>query len=88
MQDELLIQEIRGMRQDFRAVSEQVVRLSVQMESVAEKQAQHSNHAERLTVIETRMDAAEKQAKTYQWLVGVLVAAVLSLAGLIVPHLK
>ncbi len=87
-EDNALLHEIRGMREDFRDVSVKVERLTTQMESVAKVQDRFSDHAERLTKIETRMESAEKQVKNNQWVIGLLVALVLGLLATASQHWK
>lgn len=78
-----LLDEIHGMREDFREVSQAVTALTVKVEYLVEGQNETKGHGERIRGLEERVNSIEKNmqsaATERRWIIGVLVASAVAI---------
>lgn len=83
-----LLSEIRGMREDFRQVSTDVAALTVEVKHLVEQANSTRDHGERIKALETEVSgirANEQSAATERrWIIGVLVTSLFGVMGAII----
>lgn len=81
--EDRLLDEIHGMREDFREVSEKISALAVEVRHLTEAQNETKNHGERITRVEERVNSMEgnmqSAATERRWIIGVLVTAAIAI---------
>jgi len=86
-----LLDELKGMREDFRQVSKEVASLAVEVKHLAEDLHETRGHGERLKALETDVSnlkaSNESSATERRWIIGMLVGGAITIIGLIVTIL-
>lgn len=80
--EDKLLEEIHGMREDFRRVSVEIAQLATEVRHLTENQLETKGHGERLAKAEEKISAIEGRLQSAdterRWIVGVLVAGAIS----------
>ncbi len=83
-----LLDELKGMREDFRRVSTEVAGLAVEVKHLAEDLHETKGHGERIRGLETdvsNLKANEQSAATERrWIISLLAGSILSILAIIV----
>jgi hypothetical protein len=89
--EDKLLDELRGMRDDFRKVSSEVAALTVEVKHLAADMSDTRGHGERIKALETdvsNLKARDESAATERrWIIGMLVSGALVIIGIIVSLL-